>query len=31
VFTCGVYDHAIVTPIGKISVIRRQETFTLAP
>jgi hypothetical protein len=31
VFTCGVYDHAIVTPIGKIAVIRRQETFTLAP
>ena len=27
----GVYDHAIVTPTGKIAVLRRQDTFTLAP
>src|SRR5262245_58682537 len=27
----GVYDHAITTPTGKIAVLRRQDTFTLAP
>jgi type IV secretory pathway VirD2 relaxase len=27
----GVYDRAIPTPTGKIAVIRRQDTFTLAP
>jgi type IV secretory pathway VirD2 relaxase len=27
----GVYDRAITTPTGKIAVIRRQDTFTLAP
>jgi type IV secretory pathway VirD2 relaxase len=27
----GVYDRAISTPTGKIAVIRRQDTFTLAP
>ena len=27
----GVYDRAIATPTGKIAVIRRQDTFTLAP
>jgi hypothetical protein len=27
----GVYDRAIVTPTGKIAVIRHQDTFTLAP
>jgi hypothetical protein len=27
----GIYDHAITTPTGKIAVIRREDTFTLAP
>jgi hypothetical protein len=27
----GTYDHAITTPTGKIVVIRREDTFTLAP
>lgn len=27
----GVYDRAIPTPSGKIAVIRRDDTFTLAP
>jgi type IV secretory pathway VirD2 relaxase len=27
----GVYDRAIVTPTGKIAIIRREDTFTLAP
>ena len=27
----GVYDRSINTPTGKIAVIRRQDTFTLAP
>jgi len=27
----GVYDHTITTPTGKIAVLRRQDTFTLAP
>jgi len=26
----GVYERAITTPMGKIAVIRRQDTFTLA-
>jgi type IV secretory pathway VirD2 relaxase len=27
----GTYDHVIATPTGKIAVIRREDTFTLAP
>jgi len=27
----GVYERAITTPMGKLAVIRRQDTFTLAP
>jgi type IV secretory pathway VirD2 relaxase len=27
----GIYDHAITTPTGRIAVIRREDTFTLAP
>jgi hypothetical protein len=27
----GVYDRAITTPTGKLAVIRRPDTFTLAP
>jgi type IV secretory pathway VirD2 relaxase len=27
----GVYDRAILTPTGKIAIIRKQDTFTLAP
>lgn len=27
----GVYDRALTTPTGKIAVIRREDTFTLAP
>ena len=27
----GTYDHAITTPTGKVAVIRREDTFTLAP
>ena len=27
----GVYDRAIPTPSGKLAVIRREDTFTLAP
>jgi Protein of unknown function (DUF3363) len=27
----GIYDGAITTPTGKIAVIRREDTFTLAP
>lgn len=27
----GTYDHSIRTPTGRIAVIRREDTFTLAP
>jgi hypothetical protein len=27
----GVYDRAITTPTGKLAVLRREDTFTLAP
>jgi hypothetical protein len=27
----GVYERAIATPSGKLAVIRREDTFTLAP
>jgi type IV secretory pathway VirD2 relaxase len=27
----GVYEHAITTPSGRMAVIRREDTFTLAP
>jgi hypothetical protein len=27
----GVYERAISTPSGKLAVIRREDTFTLAP
>lgn len=27
----GIYDRAITTPTGRIAVIRREDTFTLAP
>jgi type IV secretory pathway VirD2 relaxase len=27
----GVYERAITTPMGKLAVIRREDTFTLAP
>jgi type IV secretory pathway VirD2 relaxase len=27
----GVYDRAIATPTGKLAVLRREDTFTLAP
>ena len=27
----GIYDRAIVTPTGKLAVIRNADTFTLAP
>lgn len=27
----GTYDHTITTPTGKLAVIRREDTFTLAP
>ena len=27
----GVYDRAIVTPTGKLAILRREDTFTLAP
>ena len=27
----GVYDHTLFLPTGKIAVIRREDTFTLAP
>jgi hypothetical protein len=27
----GVYEHAITTPTGKLAVIRREDTFSLAP
>lgn len=27
----GVYDRAITTPTGKLAIIRREDTFTLAP
>jgi hypothetical protein len=27
----GVYEHAITIPSGKMAVIRREDTFTLAP
>jgi hypothetical protein len=27
----GTYDHSITTPTGRIAVIRRDDTFTLAP
>ena len=28
---CGIYARAIVTPMGKLALIRRDDTFTLAP
>jgi hypothetical protein len=27
----GIYERHVVTPTGKIAVIRREDTFTLAP
>lgn len=27
----GTYDHSFATPAGRIAVIRREDTFTLAP
>ena len=27
----GVYERAIMTPTGKVAIIRREDTFTLAP
>ena len=27
----GIYERAITTPMGKLAVIRREDTFTLAP
>ena len=27
----GVYERSITTPMGKLAVIRREDTFTLAP
>ena len=27
----GIYERSIVTPTGRIALIRRQDTFTLAP
>jgi hypothetical protein len=27
----GVYERAITTPMGKLAVIPREDTFTLAP
>ena len=27
----GIYERSIVTPTGKLALIRRQDTFTLAP
>ena len=27
----GVYERSIATPTGKLAIIRRQDTFTLAP
>jgi type IV secretory pathway VirD2 relaxase len=27
----GVYEHSVTTPTGKLAVIRREDTFTLAP
>jgi hypothetical protein len=27
----GVYERAITTPMGKLAIIRREDTFTLAP
>jgi type IV secretory pathway VirD2 relaxase len=30
-WTSGIYERAIKTPSGKIAVIRREDTFTLAP
>ena len=27
----GIYDHSIATPSGRIAIIRREDTFTLAP
>ena len=27
----GIYDHSIATPTGRIAVVRRDDTFTLAP
>jgi hypothetical protein len=26
-----VYERAVTTPMGKLAVIRREDTFTLAP
>ena len=27
----GLYDHSLLTPSGRVAVIRREDTFTLAP
>ena len=27
----GIYERAIATPTGKVAVIRREDTYTLAP
>ncbi|MGE0022818.1 MAG: DUF3363 domain-containing protein [Hyphomicrobium sp.] len=27
----GIYDRAVTTPTGKVAVIRREDTFTMAP
>ncbi len=27
----GIYELAITTPTGKVAVVRREDTFTLAP
>ena len=27
----GVYERVVTTPMGKLAVIRREDTFTLAP
>jgi type IV secretory pathway VirD2 relaxase len=28
---CGIYERAVLTPTGRLAVIRREDTFTLAP
>jgi type IV secretory pathway VirD2 relaxase len=28
---CGIYERAVVTPTGRLAVIRQQDTFTFAP
>jgi hypothetical protein len=27
----GIYERSITTPMGKLAIIRREDTFTLAP